>query len=232
MLVVIGIIGVLLALLGPGLGRAKGMARGIKCRAQQRYPLFDQVNEGQVLFWTDLLGSYLAQPVAGKQTASAPGTVYRCPAQGRPAAAGAEHISYGYNGIGYAEQGLGGRTGLGQGQYGIEAVRESEVAVPADMIAMGDGIQLVAGRALFLGGLSLSRWQRLPIELGAGQLPPPAELARYDAQARRLHAGRAMIGCCDGHVESDRLPRLFEEKSGEALRRWNRDHEAHGDWLR
>jgi prepilin-type processing-associated H-X9-DG protein len=52
-----------------------------------------------------------------------------------------------------------------------------------------------------------------------------------DRGIRRLHSGRANVGYCDGHVEADALKQLFEDTDEAALRRWNRDHQPHEDWL-
>ena len=83
-------------------------------------------------------------------------------------------------------------------------IAESEVAVPSDMMAIGDGFE---GNALFM---------RRPIEAFAG-----------DGNIRTRHQGRANLVFCDGHVESPTLKFLFEDDSDHALVRWNRDHQAH-----
>jgi prepilin-type processing-associated H-X9-DG protein len=83
-------------------------------------------------------------------------------------------------------------------------IAESEVAVPSDMMAIGDGFE---GNALFM---------RRPIEAFAG-----------DGNIRTRHQGRDNVVFCDGHVESPTLKFLFEDDSDHALVRWNRDHQAH-----
>jgi prepilin-type processing-associated H-X9-DG protein len=58
-----------------------------------------------------------------------------------------------------------------------------------------------------------------------------AELLRRDAVVRKLHVGRINIGYCDGHVSGDDLELVFFSAADDALRRWNRDHESHREWL-
>ena len=41
------------------------------------------------------------------------------------------------------------------------------------------------------------------------------------------HQGKANVAFCDGHVESPTLGFLFEDTSDAALSRWNRDHQPH-----
>jgi len=83
-------------------------------------------------------------------------------------------------------------------------INESEVAVPSDMMAIGDCFE---GTALFT---------RRPIESFAG-----------DGNVTTRHRGRANVVFCDGHVESPTLKFLFEDTSDAALARWNYDHQPH-----
>ena len=83
-------------------------------------------------------------------------------------------------------------------------VAESEVAVPSDMMAIGDGFE----------GNSLLR--RQPIE----------SFVRWGNILTR-HQGKANVVFCDGHVESPTLKFLFEDDSDAARVRWNRDHQPH-----
>jgi prepilin-type processing-associated H-X9-DG protein/prepilin-type N-terminal cleavage/methylation domain-containing protein len=91
---------------------------------------------------------------------------------------------------------------------GFAPVNESEVAVPADMMAIGDSI---------LGGVRFDRYDMLT----------PTRIGR--AMAR--HQGRIDVLFCDGHVESPWLKYVFEDTSDAALIRWNRDHQPHRDDL-
>jgi prepilin-type processing-associated H-X9-DG protein/prepilin-type N-terminal cleavage/methylation domain-containing protein len=91
---------------------------------------------------------------------------------------------------------------------GFAPVQESEVTVPADMMAIGDSI---------LGGIRFDRYDMLT----------PTRIGR--AMAR--HQGRINVLFCDGHVESPTLENVFEDTSDAALARWNRDHQPHRDNL-
>jgi prepilin-type processing-associated H-X9-DG protein/prepilin-type N-terminal cleavage/methylation domain-containing protein len=128
---------------------------------------------------------------------------------------------YGYNTLGILPVGAMNRTD----NYGLQGhfvspvdiytpITDSEVAVPSDMMAIGDS---------FYGGIELLRGK-----LGQGT---PAEdmLACGNVLAR--HQGKANVLFCDGHVESPKLKFLFADTSDAALVRWNRDHLPHRDRL-
>ena len=83
-------------------------------------------------------------------------------------------------------------------------IAESEVLVPSDMMAIGDGF---AGNALL---------ERKSIETFTG-----------NGNIANRHQGKANVVFCDGHVESPTLKFLFEDESDAALVRWNRDHQPH-----
>jgi prepilin-type processing-associated H-X9-DG protein len=87
-------------------------------------------------------------------------------------------------------------------------VAESEVAVPSDMIAIGDGFDP--------NGILMRR-----------------SLASLDefGNTRARHQGKANVVFCDGHVESPTMQFLFEDTSDAALARWNRDHLPHREKL-
>ena len=87
-------------------------------------------------------------------------------------------------------------------------ITESEVAVPSDMMALGDGFEP--------NGILMRR-----------------SIADFDefGNTRARHQGKANVLFCDGHVESPALHFLFEDTSDAALVRWNRDHLAHRDRL-
>lgn len=95
-----------------------------------------------------------------------------------------------------------------RGFPGFAPVRESEVTVPAGMMAIGDSI---------LGFRTLDRWDMMI----------PARTGR--AMAR--HQGRVNVLFCDGHVESPTVEYLFEDTSDAALTRWNRDDQPHRENL-
>jgi len=87
-------------------------------------------------------------------------------------------------------------------------IRESEVAVPNDMIAMGDGFDP--------NGIFMRR--------------NLVDLEEFGNTLTR-HQGKANVVFCDGHVESPTLKLLFEATTDEALARWNRDHQPHRENL-
>ena len=87
-------------------------------------------------------------------------------------------------------------------------IRESEVAVPSEMMAIGDS---------FDGNGSLGR-------------VPSQELVKFGNTFSR-HQGKANVLFCDGHVDSPTLQFLFDDTSDAALVRWNRDHLPHRENL-
>ena len=97
------------------------------------------------------------------------------------------------------------------GRPGFAPVNESEVTVPADMMAIGDSI---------LGGIDFSRYGNF------GNFSPTS-FGRVMAR----HQGRINVLFCDGHVESPTLKYVFGDTNDTALVRWNRDHQPHRDNL-
>ncbi len=121
---------------------------------------------------------------------------------------------YGYNrdGSSYPVSGTNDYFGLG-GHFDSKAlifipITEFEVAVPSDMMAIGDSLDA-------------------SIEFQRDSL---THLETYGNTLAR-HQGKANVVFCDGHVESPTLKFLFEDTSDEALRRWNRDHQPHRERL-
>lgn len=110
--------------------------------------------------------------------------------------------SYGLLPIGNWENnfGLSGRT---DGFSERKPIKESEVAVPADMMVLGESDKFSFMRA-----------------------------EDYDFYHRKLrHGKRADVVFGDGHAESPTLQFLFDDTSDAALIRWNRDHQPHRDRL-
>jgi prepilin-type processing-associated H-X9-DG protein/prepilin-type N-terminal cleavage/methylation domain-containing protein len=83
-------------------------------------------------------------------------------------------------------------------------ITESEVAIPSDMMAMGDS---------FDGSMIFER-------RGVNDL-------EQFGNTQTRHRGKANVVFCDGHVESPTLQFLFADTSDAALSRWNRDHLPH-----
>jgi len=119
--------------------------------------------------------------------------------------------------------GLGGHYGLshvtqtGQPPVVKPPVSASEVADPADMMAIADGFH-GNGTEIYSGQDLLWRHD----SYAGFQDATPAE-------AR--HLAKANVVFCDGHVESPTLKVLFEDTTDAALSRWNRDHLPHRELL-
>lgn len=125
-------------------------------------------------------------------------------------------VYYGYNDDKYGPIGQlidpTNQFGL-QGHYdpithAYRPITESEVAVPSDMMAIGDCFEC---NAMF---------QRRDLEILEGF-----------GNTLTRHQGKANVVFCDGHVESPTLNFLFVDTNSAALARWNRDHQPHPENL-
>jgi prepilin-type N-terminal cleavage/methylation domain-containing protein/prepilin-type processing-associated H-X9-DG protein len=156
--------------------------------------------------------------------------IWHCPAAYRPASfvEGEEFADYGYNvyGGGALTQtnslGLGGhyvwQSSQDDSRLPAPPVKESEVASPSEMMAIGDGLS--GGGGVIRDGISFL------------MRPPNAE-DHFESTKRAYarHQGKAIVVFCDGHVESPTLKFPFEDTSDAALSRWNRDHQPHRERL-
>ena len=116
-------------------------------------------------------------------------------------------FSYDYNVLGNGRWD-GGNLGMGWSRLG--AISECQVAVPSDMITLGDS-----------GSNLESDWLLNPNEdLNRDDSP----LASWLPSQR--HSNGANILFCDGHVEFGKQRRWIEKKD-QACRRWNNDHQPH-----
>jgi prepilin-type N-terminal cleavage/methylation domain-containing protein/prepilin-type processing-associated H-X9-DG protein len=220
LLIVIGIVAVLVALLLPAIARGRGKAMQLQCVSNlhqlgvalngcladdQAYPMFPG--------WMDKLQRE-GLGISKVATNFLERGVWRCPSarfSNDFSSRGVVSMSYGYNAYGVLR--VGNYTNalglLGHKGSGPPApIRESEVPVPSDMMAVADG---------FDASITLMR-------------EPTGDLARYGNTLSR-HGGRANVLFCEGHVESPSLKFLFDDTSDRALIRWNRDHRPHRDLL-
>jgi prepilin-type N-terminal cleavage/methylation domain-containing protein len=225
LLVVIAIIAILAALLLPSLLSTKAKAQRVQCIGnlhQQGVALHIFLSENHSYpTWgaptnSDPPGRWWGEQLerGGFGVSSPPqlfwqAGVWRCPS-GRPRDGNIGNCPYyGYNAFGMLSVGnLTNNFGLLGHLPSVDGpivtpIRETEVSVPAQMIALGesDGFQ-------FMHNLSYDF---------------PYGYAR--------HSGRLNELLCDGHIESDKLSHLFEDTGDEALAQWNRDHHPHRDRL-
>jgi len=243
LLVVVAILGLLAALLLPAVSRAKHKAQKTVCISNQRqlgvalqsfladnnaYPsMIGSTNTGN-WWWASQLQSVVSGKSQRLKDFVTQG-IWRCPVAPRmvPWTSGNEKelfCSYGYNAYGVE---IGGKSSNALGLdglpihtplpkvIGLPPVPESNVAVPADMMAIGDSIDgMVIFKRWLLEFSKFTDWSRTDF-----------------GRASDRHQGNVNVLFCDGHVESPTLKFVFEDKSDVALVRWNRDHQPHREVL-
>ena len=154
--------------------------------------------------------------------------------------------AYGYNAWGFMQSldegtrglGLGGSLlGDGLGSENFRPARESDVASPSDMIAIGDtyfddpGGYAGISPAIFGYDRLFCPDQRFLLVILGLITPANDGLAHIKACQDSRHGGRWNVVLCDGHVESLTAKGLWDYHSDELLRRWHRDHLPHRETL-
>ena len=224
LLIVIAIIGILAALLLLTLSRSKRKAQQIQCVSNlhqlglgiQNFVADNQAYPSGIAGTnTSNPGSWMKQLQCGGFDVSKPKTnfisegVWHCPsAHWSHFPTNAIPMSYGYNVYGsvgtFTNNTTFGLMGHFISRSALFApLKESEVAVPSDLMAIGDS---------FHGGVFFGR-----NDLAFGR----------NGRASSRHQGRVNVAFCDGHVESPTLEFVFSDTSDAALARWNRDHQPH-----
>jgi prepilin-type processing-associated H-X9-DG protein len=146
-------------------------------------------------------------------------------------------VSYGYNynGSVWSNKRLG-LWGIDDDDHIYRPIRESEVANPSDMVAIGDAFlepDFIRNQSTPRGVMSpvfgstclsdFSSWQVYYNDIIPGV--PANDLGVRGMKER--HGGRWTIGFCDGHTESLLPKNLFDITNFELMRRWNNDHQPH-----
>jgi prepilin-type processing-associated H-X9-DG protein/prepilin-type N-terminal cleavage/methylation domain-containing protein len=158
--------------------------------------------------------------------------VWKCPAAHKPSNLPPHvgYFSYGYNSYGLTQPmdtisfGLGGHNiwdpqkNPAATNFPAPPVRESEVANPSQMMAIGDDFYGGNG-VVHDGGLLIGRTSGLQDYYGS------------TGRSYARHQGKANVVFCDGHVEPPTLESLFVETNDTVLVRWNRDHLPHRERL-
>jgi prepilin-type processing-associated H-X9-DG protein len=244
LLTVIAAIAIIAALLLAALSRSMAVAQKIHCANNVRqiglalqmfvadkheYPLIAIDYPDHYTGWENSLSrSELdGEPTHATNHYPPPG-IWHCPAVPIMPKNFPWYPDYGYNCYGMSAP--TGTNSLGLGGHHIwinyenqpsPAVSDSEVAVPSEMIAIGDGFK--GGNGVIQDG-----WYILWRTYALYERP---EWVGSTKRTYSRHQGQGNVMYCDGHIESPKLQFLFDDTTDAALMRWNRDHKPHRELL-
>ena len=263
LLVVIAIIAILAAMLLSALNRAKIAADSAGCKSNLRQLLIGvSLYVQQETVYPDSIGPY-SPPLYGFQKFlrlpsptnnylfSNGAWVYQGPAQSIWACPGYNRLhglfggfstggiagySYGYNDSGLNTASYSPLLGLRGFPVPAVAIRESQVAVPSDMIAIGDATFTPDSMRVLTAGVlepnygssALDVFMGGPLWYNAVVRQIPAGDGGVRAMGQR-HGGKWNIGFCDGHVENLRASDLYDLHNEVQRQRWNNDHQPHDE---
>jgi prepilin-type processing-associated H-X9-DG protein len=250
LLTVIAAVGLLAALLLAATTRGIGVAQRIHCANNVRqiglamqmfvadkhaYPLIAIDYPDHYTGWENILSrtELDGEPThAPRGLHYPPPGIWHCPAVSIMPENFPWYPDYGYNCYGMSPRTAANSLGLGghhiwpwienENQPG-PPVSDSEVAVPSEMIAIGDGFK--GGNGVIQDGWFIL-WRTYGMQ--------DTQDHRYLGGTRRAysrHQGQANVLFCDGHIEAPKLKFLFDDTSDKALSRWNRDHQPHRELL-
>jgi prepilin-type processing-associated H-X9-DG protein len=250
LLVIIGILGILLAILLPAMAINKAKGQQAQCANNLRqigiglsqfvaqnsvYPLFVNPQFRQGLYpehtggwWGAIretgLGDYSVRRWGDKDTG-----LFHCPAARPPPVQPPEHYSeYGYNAFGLSS--WGNPDSLGLGGHRVPVLRPGPfptVAPPVSASEVAWPSDMMAVGDGFQGEGRVLRDGTM--EFWRVRIPEPDPASTRRAYAR--HQGKSNVVFCDGHVQPPALRALFDETNDAWLVRWNRDHAPHRDRL-
>jgi len=228
--------------------RQLGLALNLHVMDQGYYPVYNadpSVSVTNNIFWHEALQPYTSSVWTNK--------LYRCADyRGLTIDGNSDSVplgSYGYNANGTkytpSDLGLGGalaKVYLSDGLKGLEGgvlrLADSKVIAPSDMIAIGDANLSWSAAGLLRRYYGISQkddgydgWGLLDINTRNLEERPSWIGSKGVIRATlQRHHGRYNIVFCDGHTESIKREKLFEEVDT-ALKRWNNDNLPHANFL-
>jgi prepilin-type N-terminal cleavage/methylation domain-containing protein/prepilin-type processing-associated H-X9-DG protein len=245
---VIAIIGVIAALLLAATSRGIIIAKRIRCASNVRqiglalqmfvadkhaYPLIAIDYPDHYTGWENILSRTELDDLPTHASAHYPPPgIWHCPAASMPEIF-PWYADYGYNAYGMSPRmspQIGGVNSLGLGGHHIwlnyenqpgPQVNDSEVAVPSEMIAIGDGFQ--GSQGVIQDGWPIL-WR------SHSEYAGPQSIGSTK-RAYSRHQAQANVMYCDGHIDAPKLKFLFDDATDKALVRWNRDHQPHRELL-